>query len=540
MISIFDKMSRTGAALKLGGLLLAASVAVSGCDLDRYPTKTFPLDGSIETFQDADNFNNGVMAQFRNRTTGFVVYPQEYMADCVNASIDWGNSGEGLHGWKALSASDGDISGVYSWYYGTLKNVNYTLANYPRVREQLAKERDAAKDDNQRRRLAWQVEEMDLFIGTSAFVRAYYYFNLLLRYGTPYSAATADKDLGVPLVVEFDVEKNVKRSTVKQVYDQIFKDLDVAEKVLTLRESRAGASEFTPDCVTALRARMALERKEYDKAYAYATELIESGRYPLVAPTKEAFEEMWQHDKSTEDILILYISKNETAYSNGYYYGYNDVERRYEPNYYPTQGLLDMYSPKDLRKDVYFYLAPVAYINKMYFRNQMYLISKYKGNPEYYVDRDRDGKYIPNGQHRPRIFRIAEQYLIAAEAAYFSGKDALKPLNALRASRGLEPVASSGEQLLKDIQDERCRELMGEGFRLWDLRRWGLPIKRMAPQILKDKQGNPISPKNYLAQGYYELDIEPTDPLYKKIVWAIPQREINTYGAENMPQNPGW
>ena len=77
---------------------------------------------------------------------------------------------------------------------------------------------------------------------------------------------------------------------------------------------------------------------------------------------------------------------------------------------------------------------------------------------------------------------------------------------------------------------------MGEGFRLWDLRRWNLPVKRMAPQKVKETSNL----KDYLADGYYDLDVEPGTELYKKIVWAIPQYDINVYGEENLKQNPGW
>lgn len=535
---VMNKTSRLRKTAARVLLLLLAGVVVTGCDLNRYPTSVIPLEKSLETYEDAVAYNRGVMAQFRNRIGGTFAAPQEIMADCFNAQADWGNIAPGLHGWLELNASAGTFASCYQMYYSTLKNVNFTIENYNKVKETLKEKYDKTDDEDEKAELKGQMDDIDLFIGTACFARAYYYYNFLLRFGIPYNAATADTDLGVPLVTTYDVSSRVTRNTVRECYDQIFKDLELAEKELVVRKPHAENSEFTVDAVKALKARVYLERKEYDKAYATAMELIQSGTYPLVEPTKEAFEDMWVHDTSSEEILILEISlPDEKPNTWGSYYGLSRTEHYHSPTYFPTQGLLDKYEEGDLRYGVYFYLAPDVKVFDTHFLNEMVLLQKFKGNPEYATIKD-DPTYgrVPNGYHKPRVFRIAEQYLIAAEAGFYAGKDALKPLNALRASRGLKPVTTSGDALLKDIQDERLRELVGEGFRLWDLRRWDLPVKRMAPQEMKEAGAL----KDYLADGYFTLDVEPGTELYKKIIWAIPQHEINVYGEENLKQNPGW
>lgn len=536
MNTIMNISERTKVILAIFFMVVAS--LFSSCDLTRKPTDSLSKEESLLNFDDAVVFNKGVMAQFRNRQGGNFVSPQEYQADCVNASADFGNRSGLLHGWVELSASDGIFATVYQWYYSTLKNVNFTLEEYPKVIESLNKELGEATSDKEKEDIEDKILGVNLFMGGSYFARAFYYYNLMLRFGAPYKAASAATDLGVPLVLSYDVAARITRNSVKECYEQIFKDLDTAEGMLKYRNPKPGNSEFTVDAVTALRARVYLEMKEYDKAYAQANKLIAKGTYPLVPPTEKAFENMWVYDTSTEDILILYIQKpDELPYGMGSYYALNRTEHYHSPDFYPTQAIIDLYEDNDLRKGYYFYVAPVARISGKDYKSEITLISKFKGNPLYASITD-DPVYgaVPNGAHRPKVFRMAEQYLIAAEAAYFSGKDALKPLNALRASRGLDPINSSGEQLLKDIQDERLRELAFEGFRLWDLRRWNLPVKRGAPQDIKTKSDF----TDYLAGGYYELDVKPSDKLYLKTTWAIPQREINVYGEENMPQNPGW
>ena len=80
----------------------------------------------------------------------------------------------------------------------------------------------------------------------------------------------------------------------------------------------------------------------------------------------------------------------------------------------------------------------------------------------------------PNGTDPYPIVRIAEMYLIAAEA---EGREkGLKWLNALRASRGLKALTAADiaddDAYEARIMQERRVEFVGEGLRWYDLRRW--------------------------------------------------------------------
>lgn len=513
---------------------VAMLLGVTSCDLTRRPTYSIPLEEGLITYADAESWDRGIYTQFRNRYGGNFVTTQEIMADYLNASADFGNRGGDLHGWTELSASSGNFATIYQWYYSTMKNVNSTIENYGRVRQNIQKELDNATSESDKKKAMAQLKNLDRFWGDSYFARAYYYFNLMLRYGTPYNASSASTDLGVPLVLTFNVSDQVKRATVKECYDQIFKDLDEAEKNLKGVPNVPGSQLFNTDVVTALRARIYLEMKDYEKAYAEADKLISSGRYPLVTPSQDAFEQMWRHDNSSEFILLLPLRKGEeTASSMGSYYGLNKIRKYHSPDWLPTQGMLDKFSADDLRKVAYFEDGNVIHYNNANFTG-ISIISKFKGNPAFGTESTPDYDPVPNGQHRPKIFRIPEQYLIMAEAAYFLKKDALTPLNALRVSRGLVPLAGvSGTKLLDEIKDERLRELAFEGFRLFDLRRWGDPIIRMEPQKTADGHSYFLNE----SPEYLKLS-KPANDFH--LVFAIPQRELNVYGAENMPQNPGW
>ena len=103
--------------------------------------------------------------------------------------------------------------------------------------------------------------------------RAMNYFLLVNLYGKQYDAATASTDLGVPLVLEADINKQYPRATVAQVYERMLQDLNDAISLL-----KVDAPEYNniPGKATAyaLRARYYLWQQNYDQAYADAIEAL--------------------------------------------------------------------------------------------------------------------------------------------------------------------------------------------------------------------------------------------------------------------------
>jgi hypothetical protein len=104
---------------------------------------------------------------------------------------------------------------------------------------------------------------------------------------------------------------------------------------------------------------------------------------------------------------------------------------------------------------------------------------------------------------------------------------ALTALNTLRVARGLSALTGvSGATLTTEIRNERTRELAFEGFRLFDLKRWGLGFNRGTPQTL-----GAIN----VGSNYNTINIAANDPQF---VWGIPTYDININA--NLVQNPGW
>ena len=127
------------------------------------------------------------------------------------------------------------------------------------------------------------------------------------------------------------------------------------------------------------------------------------------------------------------------------------------------------------------------------------------------------------------VYRLAETYLIAAEAAYMAG-GALTPravtlINTVRERSAADPAnkavldIQASDLSLDFILEERSRELCGENMRWFDLVRTNKLIERV-------KLYNPEAGANIQA---------------KNILRPIPQSQIDaTITGDPYPQNPGW
>jgi starch-binding outer membrane protein, SusD/RagB family len=119
---------------------------------------------------------------------------------------------------------------------------------------------------------------------------------------------------------------------------------------------------------------------------------------------------------------------------------------------------------------------------------------------------DGGGEQILNFRQNYYVIRLADTYLLEAEALGGTGARAQALLNAVRARVGLPPVPVS----LQAVWDERRRELAGEGHRWKDLVRTG-----RAPQILGSR--------GFVAD--------------KNEIWPIPLLELSN---TQIQQNPNY
>lgn len=490
------------------------TVATVSCDLDKYPYNAIEQSQAFKTLADAGTVRNGMYGNMRARQHGIFMFSTDVQADMLNATLDFGNRNGSPHRWEGFLDTDYTIRDVWRGYYSALVNVNNAIAMLPTIEPANETEKAA----------------LDSYIGEAHLFRAYYYHQLVLRWAKAYDPATAASDPGVPLVLTFDVTLKPSRASVAEVYQQILADISEAKKLLANIAGAQNSNRFTIDAVTAFEARIHLHMRNWAGASTAAKNLINSGKYPLVN-TEADFRKMWVNDNSSEIIFQLQlIAPSELSPTdpwnnvNTIYLGLRPSDGKYVPDFVPQKWVIDQYEDNDVRKKVYLDKKPLIIQGIDY--PDIYVINKYPGNPALFTGA------TTNYQHKPKVFRIAEMYLIAAEAdaQTTAGEgSALTLINQLRTARGASTLASlTGASLMNEIRNERTRELLCEGFRLDDLKRWKLGFTRTTPQNL-----NLI---NVTPSGDYHMKTVTADN--QKFVWGIPSNDLTT--NPNISQNPGW
>lgn len=531
----------------LCGMVCFLAGVLAGCDLSRQPNDQINLEESISTLSGAQQWDNGTYTTLRTMFGGNYIIPQEVQADMLHVTSIGRNSNVlSFHIWDLRNDNE-IIKGLYHSYYSALKDVNIIIAKAPNIVTE-------AEED--------QVK-LQHIIGNAHFARAFYYLNLALRWGAQYKPESAERDLCVPLMLEFNPLLKLPRATNAKVYTQILEDLKIAEEKLSDIPGKEGSDVITVDVVKALRARTLLYMADMEGALKAAEELINSGVYPLIgAPTHlsltgsnttaattktedDPFVQMWHHDSGKEQIFQPFINKPHELPSPVSFYNADQSAYDYQmtlkdgkdvqinsPSYLPSQDILTLCNEKDRRRAVYFEQSHIS-LSGQDIHGPVMVISKFKGNPKYKdLAHKHWGGYVPNGIQAPKPFRIAEQYLIAAEAAYKlkQTNKSLQHLNALRVSRGSAPLSHLG-LLWEAITQERQIELAFEGFRLFDLRRWEDNMTRQKPQLEGTSKTAPWFDEQYNRTMRKESDDH-------QFIWGFPIEELKI--NNKIVQNPGW
>jgi starch-binding outer membrane protein, SusD/RagB family len=492
----------------LVGSLLVFVLASCSKELEKFPYSDIELSQSFKTVKDAKTWNAGLYSNLRGRINGIYTYTTDVQADQLNASLDFGNRNGFPHRWDGFLADDYSIRDIWQGYYRGITNVNIAINGFGQITPASSAEE----------------KELNRYKGDAYLARAFYYHQLIQLFAKPYEPASASSDLGVPLVLEYNINAQPARATVKAVYDQILSDLAQAKSLLSGVAGAQGSTRFTKDVITALEARVKLNMQDWTGAKVAADALINSGTYPLITSQSE-YTSYWQTDGKKESILQLFVSApSELANANSIYLGFVPATGRFTPDFIPSQWVVDKYNTTDIRKAAYFAQKPVTVQGSNY--NDVWLVNKYPGHAPLFTGAN------TNYQHAPKVFRIAEMYLISAEAGARSGNaaaeaDALLKLNALRTARGLTLLSGlTGTDLFNAVKEERFLELAFEGFRLLDLKRWHEGFTRHDPQST-----NMLS----TGTGYVSLSIPAN---HNKFVWGLPANDVSI--NKNLQQNTDW
>ena len=499
---------------KIKIFLVALTVFASvGC-LDKVPGSAIPQNQAMQTFDDAEQTVTGIYSLFKSGAlySGLLTILPDLQADFVYAVDGYSNTYGDIWQWK-IRSTNSEVEAVYASLYQVIANCNFYLDKIEGVMA-------ATTDDT-------KLQTLDIYTGEVYAIRALCYSELIKCYCKAYDPATAKDELGVVLRTTTIDPQPLPRASLYDSYQQVLEDLAAAERLLDEDNDAYSSAFITRAMAYALHARVALYMQDWQSAIHYSTELIDSKNFALSSAVTlysdgmTFFDYMWNYDVATE--IIWRIGFTTTSYGGALgqqFLGFNNDYTYYYPDYVPAQWVLDLYSDSDMRYSSYFYTLQTGYNHGL----QWPLLVKYYGNQDFI-----NNAYIYHVV-MPKPFRLAEQYLIRAEAycrqqtPNYSA--ASKDLSALRATRisGGGSVSLTADNFINQIADERVRELYMEGFRLHDIKRWG--------NLYRKGEGFTRTPQsNSLSEGS-SLTIKANNPLF---VWPIPKHELEAPGSLVQP-----
>ena len=491
----------------LKAVMCSALVAtgLTSCELDQYPNTALVTDESWQKPSDAENYNNGILAYFRSLSGG-ATSVSETQADLFNLR-NTAVSNYRVYNWTFTNSQfDGDA--LWSGSYTAIANANNVINNIHKV--------EVAEGDAATQQL------LNHYKGNALLLRAYALSNMAPRYCKEYVNDDVAKGvLGLPLLTEVDVNKKPARASLYDTYQFIMSDLQQARKLMN-DEANTDYATLSSNVAEALEARVLLRMGKYKEALDTVADLLT--RYQLTTDA-DKYAEMWKNDVSDFGVELIYEPQMIPDDRGSFYdlfESYSDATGFWNPEYLPTQGLIDLYDEEDNRLFTFFraynddaegnpdYSNPVVILCGD-IQTEGVVLNKFPGNAS--LKKGSDGTVFYN---MPKPFRVAELYLIGAEASYqLNGTDG-GYLKTLRAARGLTSALPSGAPLFSMIKDEWTREFVGENFRLDNLKRWGDGFTRMAPQELEAGSLSNAAP----TQGF---TIQPDD---QRWIWEIPSQDL--------------
>ena len=455
-----------------------SAVTFTSCDgyLDTLPSDSLSEEDAITTIQDVETALNGAYYNLKSNSYygNDFVSRAEVGGEDIQTISQGGKRTESFY--RFVHRQNNSPSSLWVIPYRIINRTNVLLKAIDEGKISAGKELNNAR-------------------GEALALRALCHFNLLITYGKPYFVEKGNTP-GVVLAKSIIGPNELpSRSTVAEGYAMVIEDL---EKALDLIDSKVKNGRFNLWAVKSLLARVYLYKGEYDKAFDCAKDVIENSPYKLVP--HDEYLSAWKGRYTTESVLDIEISDLDSG--NREMLGYVIHPKGYAA-VSTTKAFEDLLNENkdDVRLGL---LADTSEKGRTY-------VNKYPGI---------DGKPAVNNI---RVIRLSDIYLIAAEAALKKKPEdhesADKYLNAIieRAIPKADKVIATTELVL----NERRKELVMEGHRLYDILRLGIEVKREG--------------------GYHFLNsVDLVSPSYKdfRTILAIPQSEIDV--NPNIKQNEGY
>lgn len=472
-----------GTAITLLAALSFGTVACNDAYLDEVKnTGAFSTDNYFKNEQQCFTVLVSVYDVLRKYSGGFENNVTFFNAGSDDLYSGGGNSndGAGIQGMNNYSINPNTMPSSY-WrdYYQGIARANLLMEKIPA----------ADMSDEVKKR----------FTAEALTLRSLYYFELVRMFGN------------IPLVlqtIKFDDDYwNIPQAKPSDVYAQIESDLLKAIPDLMLTVSGNDKGRITQGTARAILGKVYL----YDKKNSLAAEqfALVNGTpggtsqygYKLVANYADLFKvgpkeaSIDPYKFSTESILeVMHTNKGNSDWG---FWGSGKDEgnsinvmvgpRSYSLKDVPNNNAPNLYSGwafNTITDDYFNFMQGDPRLDATIFNaKQLVLDDKISYSPAYadtgyflkkYLPSKDDVSTLPgaaelNFRQNYIAIRLADTYLMEAEALGSTGARAQALLDAVRARVGLASVPVS----FQAVKDERRRELGGEGHRWFDLVRWG-------------------------------------------------------------------
>jgi len=416
--------------------IITASLFVS-CSKDSLePTLADRLPAEILLEEDLRQYIDGsynIMVDYRYWGRNIII-AGEVRADNVYANL---NSGRFIAmSQMNYNSQNGDINEMMQYMYGSLANVNIALST-----EEIEGDETA-------------INHMK---GEAYAIRALVHFDLVRLFGQQHVAGQGGMNsLGVSYMTSFKGDEvYVPRSSVEEVKQFIYNDLDSALSHMSTSLNDPSKVRMTTQAVHAIRSRVATYFREYDVARTASQAIM--GQYQIT-PANNVVSSWSQTTPSSSSIFELAVTDIDNNGIDGIgniYRGnaYGDIQVL-EP--FPTDA---EFGPNDVRNSA----AMIGYDSNNRLRN----LGKYPMGAPY--------------SDNIKVIRYEEIVLNYAEALLETNPaEALVHLNSIASNRN---GTTYTEANIDNILKERRKELAFEGFRFDDLVRTGRNIPNLDPNV---------------------------------------------------------
>jgi hypothetical protein len=492
-------------------LALTGSLLVSSCDslLQVDPRQSIDADGALTTPDAMNAALNSVYSKLRSAR----LYGRDLLAlsdALADVGLTTSNSGR-LIGENTNQPGSHFQSGFWQNSYYAINEANLILDGISKV--------EGAS--------AAQIARWE---GEAKFLRGLYYFDLVKVYSYMPTAIYEPGVIGqggIPVVTEGVISSGVAlsrqtpRSTIDEVYAQIYKDLEDAKRLLG---TGRGVQYGSGAAASALLSRVALYRGDWAKVVAESTTALASSVGTVLSGS--AYVNGWRAPVNPESMFEVRFALAEESIG---------VNESLQSTYTALLNLTNKNSQGGWGDFI-----PNASVRALFGLSALQIGTPATDNNNWDVNRNADvrallfttgntvrgaGRQIELTKFMSKsgfayadnvpVIRKSEMHLNRAEANYQLKNEsaALTELNAFKALRGLPAVTLSGNALLEEILLERLKEFIGEGHRFFDLKRYGRGIVKTTPVV------------NLAFDDF-------------KILPPIPQREVD--GNPNLKQNKGY